>query len=109
MVFFLAGDVGAHFFDLRLANGKDAVAALPGKARGNRRFRFQPTGRSAFQFFDDPGDGFSAGKREEEMNVIGDAADDERLAIVLGENAAQVAMKLIPQGQIVEERLALLG
>ena len=43
------------------------------------------------------------------MNVVFNAANDERLAIVLGQNAAEVAVQFFAQGFVAEKRTAILG
>ena len=43
------------------------------------------------------------------MNVILDAANDQRLAIVVGENAAKVTVQFLPQRFIAQIRAPILG
>ena len=43
------------------------------------------------------------------MNVILDTPNNERLAIVFGEDAAEVAMQFVPQGFVAEKRTAIFG
>ena len=44
-----------------------------------------------------------------ERLVVGDASDDDGLAIMVRQNAAEVAMEFLAQGRVLEKRSAFLG
>ena len=93
---------------VRWADGEDAVAVLPGEVGDGRVCRFEPDGGTSLRLFHDVRCGASAGKRGEDMNVVGDAADDERLAIEPGEDAAEIGVEFVAKLTVVEIRATVL-
>ena len=89
----LVGDVASDLFDLRLADGKRAVARLPVELAKARALRLDPFGRAFLDVFDQIGNRPLAGEREERMYVIFVAIDDERGRIVAFEDRRQIRVQ----------------
>lgn len=101
-------DVVADRGDLRGADGEDAVAVLPGEVGQRWVDGFEPDGGTSFRFFDDGGRVARAGEGGEHVDVVGDAADDERLAIESGEDAAEIGVEFSAEIGVVQRRATLL-
>src|SRR4051794_3554840 len=97
MVLFLSVNIGPHGLELRIADGEGSVPALPFEMAHLGISLFDPDRRAPFRFLDHVCDGFDAGEREEQMDVIGHSADQLRLTLEISENAAQVPMRLLAQ------------
>lgn len=108
-MFVLGGDVAPHGRDLGKADGEHAVAGLPCEIVQIPRLGFDPEGGAAFEFLDDFGRGGGAGERGEEMDVIFDAADDDRWTIEPGQDAAEVTVEFVAEGFVTEEGAAVFG
>ena len=108
VMLFLVRDVVADSGNLRGADREDAVAVLPGEVGEGRGCRFEPDGGTSFRLFHDVGCGASAGERGEDMDVVGDAADDDGLAIESGENAAELGVEFGAEIAVVHIRATVL-
>ena len=97
MMFFLPGDVISHVFDLREADGENAIAVLPCEIREVGRFGFQPQRRTAFDLLDHVRRVAGARQRAEQMNVVFHTANDDGLAFEIREDAAEIAMQFVAQ------------
>ena len=92
MMLLLSGDIIPHRFHLRIADGENAVAILPREIVQVGAFSFQPERRAAFDFFDHFCRLAGARQRRENVNMVFHAADDDGLAIEVGQNAAEVTV-----------------
>ena len=77
----LSVDVTPHGVDIRLADGKRAVARLPRKKCRFRAFALQPTRSRPFQFFDNSSNRFLFAENKKHVNVIRGSADGKRRTI----------------------------
>ena len=107
VVLLLASDVAADAGKLRGADGKGAVAPLPCEFSDRRTLRFHPKGRASFRFLDDRSEIAGAGQVKEEMNMVVHAADGDRLAIELHEDAAEIGVKFSAEIGLIKERTAV--
>ena len=92
-MFLLPGNIISREFKLRKPNRKRPVTILPREIVQIGVFGFDPERGSSFGFFNHLGEGVGAGQRAEEVNMVFDAADDEGLAIEVGQDAAEVAVE----------------
>lgn len=106
---FLVGDIAADSSDLRGADGENPVAALPSEVDERWALGFEPDRRASFRFFDHGRDVTSTGESGEEVHMILDPADKNRLAIESGENAAKVGVEFVANQAIAKERSAVFG
>ena len=77
----LSVDVTPHGVDIRLADGKRAVARLPRKKCRFRAFALQPARSRPFQFFDNSSNRFLFAENKKHVNVIRGSADGKRRTI----------------------------
>lgn len=103
-MFLLPGDVFAHGFNLRKADGENPVAVLPREIRKVGRFGFQPQRRTAFDFLNHRRHVTRARQGAEQMHMIFHTANDDGLAFEIGQDAAEVTMQFVTQRFVAEER-----
>ena len=96
-MFLLTSDVMLYRLDLGKADGENAVTILPREIVQVGTFRFQPERRTAFDFLDHFRRLAGARERREQVNVIFHAAEDEGLAIVIRQDAAEVMVQFVAQ------------
>src|SRR5262245_32204083 len=106
---FLVGDVAAEVANMARADGERAVAVLPMEVSQGGALGLQPLGRIALQFAHEVGDGEFAPEAAEDVNVVRDAADDERGRVEVAANPSEIGVRLGENGCGLEERLAVLG
>ena len=94
---------------LRESNRENAVSTLPREIPQVGVLGFQPDGRATLYFLNHHGR--LAGPREcgQKMNMILNAADNHRLAIQMGHNAAEVAVQFFLESGRVQPRSPILG
>ncbi len=97
VVFFLLVDVGAEGIQIRGADRKASVAALPRKCRVVGRLCFQPFGRRGFQVLDEVGNGEGAGQSDGQMHVVGHAARTITFTSGVTRNRGEVRVKIGPR------------
>jgi hypothetical protein len=90
VVLFLASNVLAHNFDLRLAHTERAISGLPSEARSTFQALPQPARRHGLDRPDNFCDGFVLTQLGEDVNVIGHAVHDQGYASFLTDHAAEI-------------------
>lgn len=108
MMFLLVGDVADDSGFMARADGKRPVTRLPVEAAEAGKLFVYPLGGSRFDFLDQIGDGDGSGQREKQMDVVGHRIGGEEISTAAPDDAANVAMKLVPP-QVIEQRRAILG
>ena len=103
----LPGDVTSHGFNLRNANGKNAVSGLPGKI--SEATLFEPYRGNPFDFFDHGGCLARTREGGKNVNMVFRAAGNNRLAIQIGQDAAKVMVQFITQLAVAKKWLAVFG
>ena len=79
----LVVDVVAHGGVLGLADGERAIGALPAEGKGWREDVVDQVAGNAFELADQVGDRQGGGQADEDVNVVGDAADVDAVATEL--------------------------
>ena len=105
----LSGDVIPHRLDLRKPDGENAVAILPREIVEVGAFGFQPERRPALDLLDHLRRFAGARQSREDMNVVFHAADDDGLAIEIGQDAAEVAVQFLAERFVAEQRATFFG
>ena len=108
MMFLLVGDVTDDGGLVARADGKRAVTRLPVEATEPGELFVNPLGGTGFDFLDQIGYGDGARQREKQMDVVGHGIGGEEITTAAPDDAANVAMKLVPP-EIIEQRRAVLG
>jgi len=90
MMLFLALDIVPNFFNLRLAYGKDAVAFLPRKRAQVRKRFMNPAGRVCLHISNERGQGFISPPTEQDVNMVGNAADFQNVSTFAANDAAEI-------------------
>src|SRR6266851_8843795 len=109
MMLLLIGDVLLHLFEIRLADAKVCVAALPLKVRVLATAFLQPDVGDAFQFLHPFGLRDGASESGKQMDVVFHTADVDGRAIELFGDAAEIRMERAARGPVSQERTALFG
>ena len=94
----LNADVGHDCNRVRLADGECAVAGLPMEISELGTLGFDPFGGTGFHSFHDLGDGAGAGKPEEKVNVVFNAAHLQGRAFDVVEYSSKVGMQFGLEG-----------
>lgn len=83
-------DVRRHGFQIRFADGKRAIAFLPGKLLKRRKFAVNPFRRIAFEILRNLADSHRRRSHHQRVDVVVTAADLQRRHFVLPRYAAEV-------------------
>ena len=108
VVFVLGHNIRFHIGHLGCADGKRAITGLPMKLIVARALRAQPVCGIGFQLACHVRDGVRARQAKEQMNMVGNAADLDRVAIESIEDARKIGVEF-GQRCIVENRVAVFG
>ena len=103
MTFRLSPDVLPHRLDVRLTDGKRAIAGLPIEVFQIWRLRLDPGRRRGLHFFDQLGNRDRARKLTQTMQVIFDTVHDERRAVDVAKRADHVGIHPLAQFFRLEE------
>jgi len=106
---FLSGDVLLYLFEIRLTHGEIRVTALPLEVGVITTAFLQPEVGDAFQLLHPFGLRDGASETREQMNMVFHATDEERWAIELLGDAAEIRMQRVARGFVAQERPAILG
>jgi hypothetical protein len=109
MMLYLFRNVFVHDVTLRLAHRKGAVSRLPLKPLSNLYSSFGPDRRSAFELHDPIRQRNGPRLTCQQMNMIFHTADSDRRAVEFPSDSCQIAMHLVTQRWIGQERAALFG
>src|SRR5438128_2120161 len=93
VMLFLVLNIGFHRLNIGLAHGKGRVATLPVKVHYSRSVDFHPLGTRFLHFLDDLLEGMILGKRKQRMNVVLDAANQQRWAFPFLEDSSLVGVQ----------------
>jgi hypothetical protein len=107
MVLFLIANVGLRFVTIGWADGKHAVATLPIELFVSRTEGFHKFGRFAFGLLDEFNRCPQFAHVEQEMDVVGNSADDDPWGIETADDRGQVGMDARTDVGI-EKRLTVL-
>ncbi len=107
VLFLLSSYVISHRLNLGKTNGENAIAGLPRKIMQIQGFGFQSKGRAAFDLLDHFRRFTGARERGADMNMVSNATDDKRLAVVIRQDAAKVAVQFLAQWLVAEEGTAV--
>ena len=107
VMLFLPLNIFAQRIQIRRADRKAAVAALPRERAKARRLRLQPFGRRGFQLFHQVRDGKRAREPNREMHMIPDPTDAIRLASRVARDGGEVSVEFWASSGI-EQRSTLL-
>ncbi len=91
----LAGNIIAHRWNLRKANGKDTITILPCEIVQFRIFRFEPERRATFDFFDHFRWFKGAREGRKDVDMVFYATNDDGLAIMIGKDAAYIMVQFV--------------
>src|ERR1035437_8381206 len=109
MMLLLSGNVIPHGLSLRKSDGENAVTILPREIMQVGAFGFQPKRRTAFDLLDHFRRLTGPRQRREQMNMIFHAADDDGLAIVMGQDAAKIAVQFFAQSFVAQKWATAFG
>ncbi len=109
VMLFLIGDVICGLVQGGRADRKRAVSALPGEFGRIGIALFDPDTGNAFEFLHPIGLRDGAGHSTEQMNMIFDAANDERGTFQGFRSATQIRMHFLAKVRIAQKWLAVLG
>ncbi len=109
MVRRLAGDVASHRLHLRKPDGEHPVAILPGELIQLWSLGFEPQRGAAFEFLDQLGRLASAREGRENVDMVFDPTNNQRLAMVVGQNASQIAVQFLAQELVTQKGPTLFG
>lgn len=90
MVFFLVGDVFLHLNQIGMAHAERAIADLPCERLLARKILVNPAGRIRLQRAHQIGQRMFRRQRRQNVDVIRRAVDDERLAVMRADDAAEI-------------------
>ena len=108
MVFFLILNVGADTLNPGGTDRKRPIPALPGKC-GPSGFFMIPRGRDFFDFPNNIRERVGGLKPEEQMDMIGNAADFDRVTPFVFQSTAEDRVHGVKRILIVEPGFAILG
>src|SRR5208282_1811020 len=108
MVLLLSGDISPHRFDLRESNGENPVTILPGKVAKARASGLDPQRGSAFDLLDHLCRRAGARQGAQEMNMVFDTANNNRLALEMGQYPAEVPVEFFAQGSVAQKWTTVL-
>lgn len=92
MMLLLIGDIGFELTSLGTAHRKGTIPALPGEILQVRELLVDPTGAIGLNVADGIGDRFILPELREQVDVIVDAADDDRVSALLPDRPAEILM-----------------
>ncbi len=90
MMFFLLQDVVPNELHLRLAHGENAVTFLPRESLHAGKRLVNPFRRISLEVSNQRGDRFVSSPSEQNVNVIGNAADGENCSSFVSDDSSQV-------------------
>src|SRR5436190_17163227 len=108
MMLVLIFDVFCQPWYVDRTDGEGSVSALPLKIAA-ARFRFQPRRRSSFLISNEIGDGDLATQTAKQVDVIFEAADNQRRRIQIPAHLGQVSMGLGQQSGVLQKGLTKFG
>ena len=94
---------------MRGGNGKGGGSRLPGEISGLQELLFEPFRRLAFQFANQVCDRDCSSEMEQQVNMVGDSADDDRRAIPVSTNSAEIGVHFRSIIRQLQEWTTILG
>ena len=109
MMLLLIGDVLLHLFEIRLAGAKVCVASLPLEVGEIASALLQPEVGDAFQLLYPFCLRDGAPESREQMHVVFDSPGEDRRAIELFGDAAEIRVQRVARGFVAQERPTIFG
>ena len=105
----LPGDVIPHRFDLRKSDGKNSITVLPGKSCNSALLVLIQSDEPRLTSLTIAAASQVRDKAHKKMNMVFDAANNNGLAIEVGQDSAEISVQFFAQWFVAQKWAAVFG